>query len=422
MKVWLVQPAEPMPVEKGGNRLWRTGFTAQLLDQQGHEVVWWASQFSHAQKCMRSLDCDTVEMSPRYRIRFLKALGYRRNISLARLKDHRFVAQSFRKAAEEEPKPDIILASFPTIECCLEAVAYGQRHGVPVVVDVRDQWPDLFVDAVPSILRPLAKRFCQKLSDQADQVFRGATAITGNADQAALWGVARARRPATTLDRSFPMGYSSVEYPPDVQEAARINLTKLEIGLSKDRFTVVYGGAIGQTGDFDTILAAAQRDPSIQFVLAGVGDDLDRLRTSAKNLPNIVFTGWLGAPEMAELLHLASVGLVPYRDRSNFEGGITNKPVEYLAHHLPVVTTLKRGAMHDALETAHCGIFYSAGKPDELASRLQELKADPTRLKTLSNNAYALYEQQFRAEKVYGEMIEHLQRVIDAYRATPSSV
>lgn len=421
MKVWLVQPAEPSPVEKGNNRLWRTGLTAHLLDKLGHEVVWFESRFSHVHKDFIKSDGDVVRLSDRYEIRLLDALGYQKHISLARLRDHRHVSKQLAVQMRTLPKPDIIVASFPTIECAAEAVRYALESSVPVVVDVRDQWPDLMIDAVPKPLRPLAKIACLKMSNEANYVFRNATAITGNAQQAMEWGVARAGRKPGELDRAFPMGYQRAEYTEDERSSARQELARKGVDTGGSRFIVAYGGAIGETGDFETILGAAKTlaisHPSVQVVLAGEGDALARLKKLADGIPNVVFTGWLKAAEMSELLALASVGLVPYKVRANFEGGITNKPVENLAAGLPLITTLKRGALHDLLAANRCGEVYTCGSIDELVERIKGFADDPTKLREMSRRAIDLYEREFRAEKVYGEMIEHFWKVLEAYKS-----
>lgn len=413
MRVWLIQPAEPMSVDGGDNRLWRTGFTAKLLSEQGHDVVWWASNFSHAQKRFRVSDGDVVRLAPNYEIRFLPALGYTRNVSFARLRDHRHVASGFRRAAPAEPAPDVILASFPTIETCAEAVAYGAERGIPVVVDVRDQWPDLFYDSAPAVLRPPARLFCRRLEAQAREVFRRATAVTGNARQAVEWGLRKGSREPTELDKAFPMGYAAPVLTAEQEEGAARFWREKGLFPGCGKFVVAYGGAVGKTGDFDTVLAAARLLPSVQFVIAGVGDDLERLRGAAPE--NVLLTGWLGAAEMAGLLRSSSVGLVPYKDRANFEGGVTNKPIEYLAFGLPVVTTLRRGELRAILEKESCGVFYGAGHSAELADAVAGLAESPTQSAEMSARARGLFEREFRAEEVYGRMIEHLFEVHAAF-------
>ena len=51
MRVWLVQRAESTPHDDGGDRrLLRIGILADILQSQGHEVVWWTSAFDHVGK------------------------------------------------------------------------------------------------------------------------------------------------------------------------------------------------------------------------------------------------------------------------------------------------------------------------------------------------------------------------------------
>ena len=84
----------------------------------------------------------------------LHGCGYSSNVSLARFRDHRQVAERFAAAAAAEPRrPDIIVAGLPTIELCLESTRYGKQRGVPVVLDMRDMWPDVFLELLPPALR-----------------------------------------------------------------------------------------------------------------------------------------------------------------------------------------------------------------------------------------------------------------------------
>ncbi len=148
MKVWLVTVGEPLPVDGDNPRLMRTGILSGLLAAGGHEVLWWTSAFDHVRKRHRCAgDAETAAFG--YRIRMLHGGGYRKNVSVARFLDHRDVARKFRGFAGSEPRPDVILCSLPTVELCVEAVRYGGRERVPVVLDVRDLWPDLIAELAP---------------------------------------------------------------------------------------------------------------------------------------------------------------------------------------------------------------------------------------------------------------------------------
>ena len=62
----------------------------------------------------------------------------------------------FYKYAQEEVKPDIILSSLPTLKLSLSAVEYGKKMNIPLVLDMRDMWPDVFLDYIPSWAKGMA--------------------------------------------------------------------------------------------------------------------------------------------------------------------------------------------------------------------------------------------------------------------------
>jgi len=79
----------------------------------------------------------------------LYSLKYKKNVSIERIINHHILAYKFSKLAELEVQPDVVLCSYPTIELSLVATKYGKRKNVPVIIDVRDLWPDNFLDMVP---------------------------------------------------------------------------------------------------------------------------------------------------------------------------------------------------------------------------------------------------------------------------------
>ena len=99
-----------------------------------------------------------IRLSEKYYIYLLHSIGYTKNVSLRRFIDHVCVARKFDKYAREEPLPDIIVASLPTLDLSAKSVQFGDKHSIPVIVDLRDMWPDILLSRAPTILRGLLKR------------------------------------------------------------------------------------------------------------------------------------------------------------------------------------------------------------------------------------------------------------------------
>ena len=173
MRVWLVTVGEPLPLDPGSPRLLRAGILAERLWERGHQVVWWTSAFDHTAKRHRCAGVKAIQLRERYHLRLLHGPGYRRNVSLARLLDHRAVAHEFSRQAIAETPPDIIVASFPTIELSAASTSYGLKRGIPIVLDVRDLWPDIFLNILPAWFRPFGQIALAPFTVDAPGVRRG---------------------------------------------------------------------------------------------------------------------------------------------------------------------------------------------------------------------------------------------------------
>lgn len=385
-----------------------------MMVEKGHEVLWWTSTFDHVGKRQRCSTDTTRVLGDRYRIRMLYANGYRKNISIDRLLNHRGVAEKLRKFSETERRPDVILCSLPTLELCVEAVRYGKRNHVPVVVDVRDLWPDLFLELAPAWARGVAKRVLGPMFGMVREACAGAAAIVGVTIDYVAWGLRYAERAATVWDRDFPMGYHRIELPNDEYEDALGRWYAL--GVTKDEFVICFFGTIGRHFDLDTVIGAARilqgTGRRFRFVLCGNGDRLAQYRRKAEDCPDVLFPGWVNRADIGVLMSLSKAGLAPYINKPNFIMNLPNKPIEYLSAGLPVVSSLS-GLLAKLISDHKCGVTYEEGKPDGLAKALLRLHDDREALRAMSRNAKELYERSFVAERVYGEMIGHLQIIAE---------
>lgn len=419
MRVWLITIGEPLPIDEASDRLLRTGILANLLVVKGHEVVWWSSTFDHTRKKQR-FDIDTsIDINNCFRINLLHSLEYKKNVSLCRIINHYGIARKFAILAKLEQKPDIILCSLPTLELSLVATDYGKKKGIPVVLDVRDLWPDIFLELAPKWGRWFVRALLSPMFKTVSAACAGATAIIGITPAFVDWGVNYANRAHSNLDREFPMGYC--EAPPGQKAIIEAEKFWEKHGVKKDNseFIACFFGTMGRQFELGTIIEAARKlkkqNRSFRFILCGSGDNFAYYKNLAIDCDNIIFPGWVGAADIWTLMRIASVGLAPYLSIPNFTMNLPNKPLEYLSAGLPIVSSLN-GVLRDLLFTYDCGVTYANGNSDDLVSILVNLYDYPERLRKMSENAHALYKEKFIAEKVYNNMISHLELVCENYR------
>lgn len=90
--------------------------------------------------------------------------GYSKNVSLSRVRHNRILARTFQKQiCQSQPQPDVLFACLPIPELAEKATLYGQERQIPVIVDVRDEWPDLYLTVFPPRLHALV-RSCEYLA------------------------------------------------------------------------------------------------------------------------------------------------------------------------------------------------------------------------------------------------------------------
>ncbi|HKA45817.1 MAG TPA: glycosyltransferase family 4 protein [Burkholderiales bacterium] len=414
MKIWLITVGEPLPIESGQPRLLRTGILADLLARRGHQVTWWTSAFDHFRKRFHSPGNRAIEVRTGLSLRLLDGCGYRTNVSVARLVNHWQIARQFRLQARAEARPDLVLCSLPTIELCVEAVRYGQSESAPVVLDIRDFWPDVFSEVIPAPLRPLSRLALLPMVRAVDEACRGASAIIGITAPFVSWGLRHAGRAATEFDRDFPFGYVHEQPPTEAVDAARNGWHAW--GVHDTAFIVCFFGTVGRHFDLETVIEAAgmlrSRCPDMKLVLCGDGDRLTHYQELAKAAPNVQFPGRIEFPSIWTLMRIASAGLAPYRNARNFALNIPNKIIEYLSAGLPIVSSLE-GEVRTLLSQYNCGLTYESATG--LVEALCRLYDDAPLRSTLAGNAKVVFREKFVADKVYGSLSEHLEALSARY-------
>ncbi len=348
--------------------------------------------------------CDGVK------IHFIRGPGYARNISLARIRHNRHFARTWRERAAVAPRPDLIVAPIPIIEAAFEAVSFGIHHGIPVLTDIRDLWPDELRDRAPKALRPLAQILLARSYAKMKFVCRGATGIMGVSKRYRQYGLDFAGRELEPQDFLFPLGYSGK--PVAAGELKSGLAWCREFGLSKESFVVAFFGTIGEYFDLETVIKAArilQNEMNLQVVLAGDGSKLDYYKKMALGLKCVYFPGWLDAPKIAAVMHLAKVGLAPYRLDANMT--LPNKPFEYMAGALPIVSSVQ-SELPELLLEARCGITYQANSVDQLVSALRELHANESERRAMGERARKLFESRFSNEVIFAEVARHFTEVV----------
>lgn len=414
MKAWIVTVGEPLPTDEGSPRLLRSGALARYLAEKGHQVTWFNSRFDHTHKRLRT-ELPQSFAHEGVDIELLAAVGYRSNVSLRRVRDQIAAARDFSSRAQAMSRPDVILCSLPTLELCAAAVDLQRITQIPVLLDIRDLWPDVYYRSVPKPLMPFLRTALFSQESLANRALRQATGIIGISPGYLDWGLRRAGRGAGPNDHMIPLGY---EFKPlsdaeMVEAAGSID----RLGVPADRPIVWYVGTFGHQYDLGPVLKAARRfdgqPNSPTFVISGVGDYEARWKAMAAGLGNTVFTGWITRPEIGWLRQHAAIGLQPYV--AGAPQGLANKTFEYMSAGLPIVSSLA-GENGDLLEQTGAGLMYPAGDAEGCFEAILAILSSPERARQISAVARTTYAERFSSAAVFGSLASALANAAEAYR------
>jgi glycosyltransferase involved in cell wall biosynthesis len=420
MKIWLIQIGEPLPLSKHTPRLLRTGIMANIFSQNGHEVFWWCSTFDHFSRQHVKNKFTELQVDKNYYLYLLHSISYKRSVSLKRLINHYHIARQFKHKAENYNKPDVILCSMPSIELCYEAVKYAQKNNVPIILDIRDMWPDLFIKRAPRFIRPLIKILTRVNAKQLKYACKNATSIIAVSQGYLDWAMTYRNKKKTNMDKFIPLAYP-IQKPTAKELTAANQFWSEKISMNlKDRFVMCFIGSFSDHMEFETIINATKSlGNEFVLILAGTGTQYKKCTDLAKGNSNIILPGWINNAEVWTLLRMSNIGLAPYKSTEYYVINIPNKPIEYLSAGLPIVTCLK-GYLSRLIEEHACGQIYQHNDINSLTTALLKLKENRELMINLSENAKKLFKENYMAEEVYSDTLLYLEKLIGLKEETAS--
>lgn len=406
MKIWVIQTGESLPLGNEVKKL-RTSLLADKLVERGHEVLWWASAFDHFRKEWLYRDDTPVRVRDGLNIIALKGFGYKRNVSFSRYIDHRIVAKKFKKLAPRSERPDIIIASTPPHDLAYEAVLFGRAHNIPVIVDIRDPWPDIFLDYLPAGVQGVAKLVFYKDFKAIAETMRMADGLVSVTESFLEWGIRYARRLKQPDDRVFSLGYKRKK----IQDYSKVRDKFAALyERVKDKFIVFFVGTLSRSYHNPRLLVTAAEkmkgEKDIHFVIAGDGELFAELEAASRHLENISLTGWLDYDEIEFWLGLAKVGVCPVAREADLP---TNKVYSYLSAGLPVVSAFQ-GEIKKMIELHRVGLYYPPNDIDALTTCLTKLYDDKEFYSRCSENARRVFDEFYDADKIYEDYAGYIER------------
>ena len=406
MKVWLVSAFEPIPSDN--MRPMRFAGVTERLLANGHAVVTWTGSLRHSDRKQRFDRDDRSQASSDHEVITLKSWSYSKNISFRRLIAHEHLARRLTEQFAKEPKPDVILVATPPVSVAAAVVDYGEKNGVPVVVDVIDPWPDAVYPYLPRPARPFAKLALVPMNRDARRLFSRCAGITAISQQYLDWARAKGGHRCSVGEAIFP-GADLAGFDERMKSVGG-RQTNGESGPLR----FVYAGALGTAYDVETIISAArllekQGVTDMEFLIAGGGPRREEFERLAAGMPQVRFLGMLDATELARTYSTSDAGIACYRQGAT--QSITYKLFDYLAVGMPIISSLT-GEMENIITRERVGMHYEPENPEALAKCLRQLADDREAMRAMGARGRAFTELHGDNAKNYEKMVEVLSSVV----------
>ncbi|MCC9174274.1 glycosyltransferase family 4 protein [Arthrobacter sp. zg-Y179] len=286
---------------------------------------------------------------------------WHRTTRRGRLLDHCFSAGASVAAGMMTRRPDAVIVTVPSLPILGAGYVVSRLRRVPLVVDMRDAWPDIARDAqiVRSSAKSLTERAVAAFQDRADLVV---TVTHGFASTLRARGVKNVATVVNGVDISVR---ELLPPPPE----------------NRDRLNVLYLGNHGESQRLDTVVrAAALARDYVRLTMVGHGVRRGELMALAEKLDApVIFHGPAYRREVMEFYREADTCVVSLRDDwKSFETTIPSKTYEVLAvgRH---VTGIVRGEARHIVEESEAGDVVES-TPEAIAQLWKELQFDRIRL------------------------------------------
>ena len=423
MKIWIVTIGETTLLDSKNSRLLRSEIFSNKLIKKGAHVTFFNSTFDHVKKKHRYDKNSRIIYNQNLTYYFLKSIGYKKNISLNRLIDHFFIARNYKNVINELEVPDLIFCSMPTIELAYYSVKYGKKNCIPVIIDIRDLWPDIFHVNQKNKLKKIFLKFIFSISNyKLKYALANCSSIIGITDPIVKWAESKTKTNKYLKNKSF---FLTKHFNLNSSESLKKSISFWDNNdvMEKD-FNISLCASFNSVIDFDTIIKSARilnsAKINVKFILCGDGEKLESVRKEASDLKNIMFPGWIDSSQIETLMLRSKFGLLPYKNFFDFKMSIPNKVSEYLSYGLPVLTCLK-GTVEELIFDHKCGVVYGESDPVDLANKII-YQVENYQKFSYKENSLNLYKQKFDSLNIYENMYNHILEIIEKYKLKESKL
>lgn len=285
---------------------------------------------------------------------------------------------------------DRLLITSPPLFLGLSALALAWYKRLPLLLEIRDLWPDSAVGAGVLHNRQLiglAYRFEKYLYQKAVLIAVLTPAFRDKLIQE-----------KEVIPEKIIFIPNAADLRWSEQALARKGCAlRTKLGLN-ERFVVIYVGAHGLANDLTQIVRAAAllKDDNVHFLLIGDGPEKGKLMeiVDQQKLTNVSFMDPVPKSEIFDYIVAADAGVSVLKKAAVFKTVYSNKTFDYAACRKPVLMAID-GVSRTMIESAEAGMFVEPENPEDFALKVRVYMADRVLLREHGDNGYRFVKAHF---------------------------
>lgn len=404
MTILILQTGEPLDIDKNNLRPMRSINLCEKLYKDNIKVELISSVFDHTKKIHRKEPFHIKNNHLRETL-LLKSPGYKSNISFGRLFDHSVMALSLLKyLIKKKDKPKLVFIGFPPIETSFIMVIYCIWNKIPYILDIKDLWPFIFFDYLPSFRKKTFSFFLAPYIYMANVCSYNSKFITGPS-----------KGYINSIKKFYKINPSTKTFLFPLSSDINCNIKDNDINYikkyirNKNAPVISFAGSFMRSAyDFITIKKALEKlkqdKVSYNFIIAGEGELKEELLDLFSSFKNIVFVGWLDRPKLEVLYGISSALIAPYKNSLNYKGHIPNKVYDSFRASKPLITSLE-GDASNLINKFKIGFIYKQGDHKYLSAIFKNIITNKNLIKKMEINIKKNLNKILPRDEAYNEII-----------------
>jgi glycosyltransferase involved in cell wall biosynthesis len=161
----------------------------------------------------------------------------------------------------------------------------------------------------------------------------------------------------------------------------------------------------------DAMALLRDKAPNLRFLIVGDGPDREMLKSMTQRYrleDRVVMKGYVPLEEIAEIMSMVDLGIVPKRKNSFGNEAFSTKIMEFMAMDVPVLASRTR--IDEYYFSENMLQFFESGSAEDLAAKVLELMENPARRQELTkcSSEFIAHNCWDAKKKEYLDLVDRL--------------